>query len=94
MLANSQGILGKVRTLHLPMNNLTDSGATLISNILDHPENSDPYAHPIYPQDAIKDNDFWVLTGDDLRGIHISSEDFSNTLEFEGKSLSYSMLNV
>jgi hypothetical protein len=59
--------------------------------ILDHPENFDSYAHPIYPQDAIKDKEFWVLTGDDLRGIKVYSEDFSNTSEFSGKSLSYSM---
>lgn len=57
---------------------------------LEHPENFDPYAHPIYPQDAIKDNEFWVLTGDDLRGVHIYHEDFSK-LSFQGKSLSYSM---
>ncbi len=51
---------------------------------------ADPYAHPIYSKDAMKENDFWVLTHDDLRGICFSGEDFSNSYSLEKKSLNYS----
>jgi len=63
--------------------------AILDDYTLDHHENYDPYAHPIYPKDAMRENEFWVLTNDDLRGVNIYHEDFSNSPSIEGKSLSY-----
>jgi len=63
--------------------------AILDDYVLDHPENVEPYSHPIYPEDAMKKDSFWVLTVDDLRGIHISSEDFTDSPSFEKRSLSY-----
>ncbi len=62
----------------------------LDSYVLDHPDNYDPYAHPIYPKEKMKKDAFWVLTQDDLRGIHIYNKDLSNTKSLEKKHLSYS----
>lgn len=64
--------------------------AILDDYVLNHPENIDPYGHPIYPKSEMKENSFWVLTQDDLRGIKFYSEDFSSTRSLEKKSLSYS----
>lgn len=58
--------------------------------ILDHPDSQDPYGHPYYPKDAMDENEFWVLTQDDLRGIKFFNEDFSNKTNFSAKSLNYS----
>jgi len=58
--------------------------------VLDHPENLDPYGHPIYPKSKMKENEFWVLTSDDLRGIRVYNEDFSNSNSLTQKALSYS----
>ncbi len=61
----------------------------LDSYVLDQEENTDPYGHPIYPKEAMKENSFWVLTQDDLRGIHIYNEDLSNSRSLGKKALSY-----
>jgi len=71
------------------LQNSVEVRAILDDYTLEHPENYDPYAHPIYPKDAMKENEFWVLTNDDLRGVHIYHEDFSNSPSIERKSLSY-----
>jgi hypothetical protein len=72
------------------LQNSLEVRAILDDYTLDHPENYDPYAHPIYPKDAMRKDEFWVLTNDDLRGVHIYHEDFSNSPSIERKSLSYS----
>ncbi len=72
------------------LKNSLEIRAILDEYTLEHPENFDPYGHPIYPVEAIKEKKFWVLTQDDLRGIHIYHEDFSYSQSFEKKSLSYS----
>lgn len=66
-----------------------DIRAILDSYVLDHEENFDPYAHPIYPPSEMKEGAFWVLTHDDLRGIHIYNEDFEASNSFQKKALSY-----
>jgi hypothetical protein len=58
--------------------------------VLDHPENVEPYGYPYYPKDAMGAEDFWVLTNDDLRGIHFYNEDFMGSPSFEKKALTYS----
>lgn len=62
---------------------------TLDNYVLDHPDNYDPYAHPIYPISEMKEEVFWVLTQDDLRGIRFYNEDFENTNGFPKTALSY-----
>lgn len=57
--------------------------------VLDHPENAEPYGYPYYPKDAMTKDAFWVLTNDDLRGIKLYGEDFSQSESFEGKAFSY-----
>jgi len=69
--------------------NSVEIRAILDDYVLDHEENIDPYGHPIYPKDAMKENDFWVLTQDDLRGACFYNEDFSNSPSLGKKSLSY-----
>jgi hypothetical protein len=61
----------------------------LDSYVLDHEDNSDPYAHPIYPPNVMTEGAFWVLTQDDLRGIQFYSEDFKGSKSFAKKALSY-----
>gem|GEM_PF-1626658 len=58
--------------------------------VLDHDENLDPYRFPYYPKSEMIEARFWVLTHDDLRGINIYNEDFSNSPSLAKKSLSYS----
>lgn len=67
-----------------------DIRVVLDQYVLVHHENKEPYSHPIYPSSAMMSQDFWVLTSDDLRGIHFYNEDFSNTRSLERKSLGYS----
>lgn len=57
--------------------------------VLDHPDNFDPYAFPIYPKSEMGKGRFWVLTNDDLRGIHIYNEDLSGSQSLEKKALTY-----
>lgn len=57
--------------------------------VLDHPENSDPYGHPIYPRSEMKDGAFWVISQDDLRGIAVYNESFEGSRSLEKKHLSY-----
>jgi hypothetical protein len=66
-----------------------DVRSVLDPYVLDHPENSDPYGHPHYPKNAMGEEVFWVLTQDDLRGIHIYSEEFPAKVWFGVKSLNY-----
>lgn len=70
--------------------NSVELRAILDSYVLEHPENTDPYGHPIYPKSEMKEGEFWVLTQDDLRGIHFYNEDFSLSPCLAKKSLSYS----
>jgi len=63
--------------------------AILDNYVLEHPENQDPYGHPYYPKSAMDENSFWVLTHDDLRGIHVYNEIFPNNSSFTVKSLNY-----
>ncbi|HAT6937294.1 TPA: voltage-gated potassium channel [Legionella pneumophila] len=58
--------------------------------VLDCPENSDPYAYPMFPKEKMREKEFWVLTHDDLRGIVLFNEDFSNSKSLEKKNLEYS----
>jgi len=64
--------------------------AILDDYVLDHPEIIDPYGHPIYPKSEMLENSFWVLTQDDLRGIHIYNEDLSSSSGLKKKAHSYS----
>jgi hypothetical protein len=64
--------------------------AILDGYVLEHPENTDPYGHPIYPKSEMTEDAFWVLTQDDLRGINFYSEDFSFSRCLAKKALSYS----
>jgi len=57
--------------------------------VLDHPENSDPYSHPIYPLECLNPEEFWVLNNDDLRGIQCFNENFGASPSFEKKRLDY-----
>jgi hypothetical protein len=72
------------------LKNSTEVRAILDPYVLKHDENVDPYGYPIYPDDAINSDVFWVLTQDDLRGIHFYNEDFSDSKSFVKKSLTYS----
>ncbi|MFT6247226.1 MAG: hypothetical protein ACJAVU_003406 [Cognaticolwellia sp.] len=64
--------------------------AILDPYVLEHSENKDPYGHPFYPPSEMEENDFWVLTQDDLRGIHIYNESFPQNSSLTKKSLNYS----
>jgi len=64
--------------------------AILDNYVLDHPDNVEPYGYPLYPKSEMGRNRFWVLTQDDLRGIHIYNEDLSSSPCLEVKALSYS----
>jgi len=64
--------------------------AILDPYVLDQPENIEPYGYPYYPKIAMTKDAFWVLTNDDLRGIHVYSEQFPGSPSFEKKSFSYS----
>ena len=57
--------------------------------IKEHSENVEPYGYPYYPKDQMTANAFWVITGDDLRGIKLYGEDFSGSSSFEGKDFTY-----
>lgn len=61
--------------------------------VLEHPENVEPYGYPVYPKSEMGEGSFWVLTQDDLRGIHIYSEDLSSSRSLEKKALSYSLFH-
>ena len=63
--------------------------AILDSYVLDHPDNQDPYGHPYYPKNAMDEDSFWVLTQDDLRGIHVYNEHFPDNSSWSVKSLNY-----
>ncbi len=65
--------------------------AILDDYVLEHPENQDPYGHPYYPKDAMSEDEFWVLTQDDLRGIHVYNDEFPNNSSFAKKSLNYAL---
>ena len=71
------------------LRNSVEVRAVLDPYVLDHKDNTEPDGYPIYPPDAMADNEFWVLTHDDLRGISFYNEDISNTPSFEKKALSY-----
>ena len=70
--------------------NFGDIQSILDDYVLYHEDNLDPYEHPIYPKDAMKENEFWVLTHDDLRGTSFYNENFSNKVSLGHKSLNYS----
>lgn len=70
--------------------NRVELRAILDDYVLKHHENIDPYAYPIYPKSEMAEGAFWALTHDDLRGIYISSEDFSSSPCLEKKDLAYS----
>lgn len=59
--------------------------------VLNTNDNFVPYSYPIYPKDKMKEEAFWVLTQDDLRGIHLYNEDFSDSKSLGKKQLTYSM---
>jgi hypothetical protein len=69
--------------------NGVDLRAILDGHVLEHSENVEPYGYPIYPKNELGEDQFWVLTSDDLRGICFYNEDFSNSPSLEKKSLSY-----
>ncbi|MFT5730783.1 MAG: hypothetical protein ACI8PB_004973 [Desulforhopalus sp.] len=66
-----------------------DVRSVLDPYVLDHVESSDPYGHPHYPKSEMGEESFWVLTQDDLRGIHVYNEVFSDKAWFGSKSLNY-----
>lgn len=61
--------------------------------VLRHDENIEPYGYPIYPKSELSNNEFWVLTNDDLRGISIYHEDFSSSPSLEKKDIEYAYFN-
>lgn len=69
--------------------NGSDVRSCLDPYVLNHEENSDPYGHPHYPKSAMGEGFFWVLTQDDLRGIHFYNEEFSEKSWLGTKSLNY-----
>jgi hypothetical protein len=71
------------------LKNAVEVRAILDDYVLDHPENQDPYGHPYYPKSEMDENSFWVLTHDDLRGIHVYNETFPKNSSFTVKSLNY-----
>lgn len=62
--------------------------------VLEHPENSHPYAHPYFPPDAMSQDHFWVLTQNDLRGISLHGQDFSRSNSLSKKELSYARIHA
>ena len=70
--------------------NTLELRAILDNHVLDHPENVEPYGYPVYPKSEMGEGRFWVLTEDDLRGIHIYNEDLSSSPCLAKKALSYS----
>ena len=66
-----------------------DLGTLLGAHVLKHAENLEPHRFPHYPEDAMRESDFWLLTPEDLRGIRFDEENFSNTNGFGGMSLNY-----
>ena len=70
--------------------NSVELRAILDDFVLHHPENVEPYGYPVYPKSEMGEGKFWVLTQDDLRGIHIYNEDLSSSPCLEKKALSYS----
>jgi len=83
--------LGKVvrKKIIEGLKNSVEIRAILDDYVLEHPDNQDPYSHPYYPKDAMKENSFWVLTQDDLRGIRLNNEEFPKNSSFEKKDLNY-----
>ena len=69
--------------------NSVEIRAILDGYVLDHADNYDPYAHPIYPSGEMKEGAFWVFTQDDLRGMHFYNENFEGTNSLPKKALSY-----
>lgn len=69
--------------------NGSDVRSCLDPYVLDHEDNSDPYGHPHYPKSEMTEGSFWVLTQDDLRGIHVYNEEFSPKSWLGTKSLNY-----
>lgn len=57
--------------------------------VLKHPDNQDPYGHPFYPKEAMKEGAFWVLAQNDLRGIQVFNEAFPKHADFSEKALDY-----
>lgn len=62
-------------------------------HVLEHPANIEPYDYPFYPPDAMEEKEFWLLTHDDLRGIHLYGEDLANTMVFARKNLGYAVFS-
>ena len=71
------------------LKNSIEVRAILDPFVLEHQDNIDPYAYPIYPPDAMGEDKFWVLTQDDLRGLKFYNQEISNSPSFEKKALSY-----
>jgi len=72
------------------LQNSVEVRAILDPYVLDHPENAEPYGFPYYPKSAMEADAFWVLTNDDLRGIHFYNENFEGSRSFEKKQFTYS----
>ncbi len=67
-----------------------DISDVLSPYVLEHPDNVEPYEYPFYPPDAMESREFWLLTSDDLRGIHFHGEDFSGTTSLAKNNISFS----
>jgi hypothetical protein len=74
--------------------NSVELRAILDNHVLVHPDNVEPYGYPVYPKSEMGEGRFWVLTQDDLRGIHVYNEDLSSSPCLEKKALSYSVLQL
>lgn len=59
--------------------------------VLEHPANIDPYNYPYYPPDEMEQNEFFVLTNHDMRGIHFENKDFSGSVSLTKQNLSYAV---
>lgn len=66
-----------------------DLGKILEPYVLEHPANVEPYDYPFYPPDAMESQEFWVLTQNDLRGLHVEEKDFSGSVSFINQSLNF-----
>ncbi len=69
--------------------NSADLRAILEPHVLQHPDNTDSYSHPIYPKSEMTADRFWVLNSDDLRGLHLVNQNFETTTSLQNKLLSY-----
>lgn len=78
-----------LKTVIVGIKNSVDIRAILDEHVLNHSDNQEPHGYPYYPKDAMIEGSFWVLTNDDLRGICVYNDEFTNSRSLIAKSLNY-----